>query len=78
MTKSDYHNYSEDNQYPKYIIQGYDIQIEYHDVIERQIRTDKLLLQQVQEEERKQAVKGNCQIDYDDPLLYHKDRDQVN
>ena len=44
---------------------------------EKQIRTDALLSQQLQRKERKQTIKGNCEIDYDDLLSYHTDRDQV-
>ena len=47
------------------------------DMVERQIRTDALLSQQLHEEERNQAIKSNYQTKYDDHLLYHIDRGQV-
>ena len=77
LIKSDYCNYLQDDQYPKYIRQKHDTQTEQHDTIERQIRTDTLLSRQLQEEERNQAIKSNYQTEYDDPLPYHIDRGQV-
>ena len=52
------------------------MQTEQHDIIERQIRIDTLLSRQLQEGERNQAIKSNCQTEYNDPLPYHIDRGQ--
>ena len=77
VIKSDYHNYQEDEQYPECIIQEHDMQSEQDDTAERQIRTDTILSRKLQEEEKNQAIKSNCQTEYDDPLLYCIDRGQV-
>ena len=53
------------------------MQTEKHDMIERQIRTDALLSRQLQEEERNQAIKSNCQSEYHDPLLHYVNKGQV-
>ena len=50
LIRSDFHNYPEDDKYPECIIKEHDIQTEQHDTIERQIRTDALLLRQLQKE----------------------------
>ena len=57
MIRSEYHNYTEYDQYTEHMIQEHDIQTEQSDLIERQTRTDALPSRQLQEEERGQAIK---------------------
>ena len=76
LIRSEYYNYPEENQYPEYIIQEYDIQTEQHDMIERQIKTYTLLSRHLQEE-RGQVIKQNDHTEHDDPFNCHIDGCQV-
>ena len=51
--------------------------VDQNDLTEKQIRTDTLLLRQLQEEEREQFLKQNNQEVYDIPPKYHIGRCQI-
>ena len=61
------YDYSEYDQYTECMTQEHDIGTEQSDLIDKQIRTDALLLRQLQQEERSHVLNQNYQVEHDDP-----------
>ena len=71
LIEPEYHDYLDNDHYREQMIYEHTMYAEQNDLIEKQIRADTLLSSWLQDEERKQFLKQNNQVECDVPPEYH-------
>ena len=77
LIQPEYHDYLDKYQDRVCMIHECAMYVDRYDITDIQIRTDAILLRQLQEEEKEQFLKQNNQIEYDIPPKYHIGRYQI-